>query len=143
MTKVDLETRTEGGYVIPKGIRVYEIAGPLFFGAAKTAMETLETVGSDARVVILQMRSVPVIDATGVIALESILDRMHRAHRKVILCGMVPQVATLLGRAGIKRIPGRLAFAPDLDTALSMALVHDARSGLATPAAGTVTQSPA
>ncbi|HEX2691946.1 MAG TPA: hypothetical protein VHN14_35295, partial [Kofleriaceae bacterium] len=46
---------------------------------------------------------------------------------KVIFAGLTPEVASLLDRAGIKRAPGRLAYAPDLETAISMAIVHAAR----------------
>ncbi len=145
-TRVTLDSTVEQQYEVPKGVRVYEIAGPMFFGAAKTAMETLDTVGSETRIMILAMRNVPVMDATGLVALETMLDRLHRSNRKVILAGLQPEVSGLISRAGIKRIPGRLAFAPDVETALSMAIVHEARLGqttqsntLATPPAGTST----
>jgi sulfate permease, SulP family len=128
LSRVSLDTAAQAAYETPKEIRVYEIAGPMFFGAAKTAMETLDTVGSEARTVILSMKAVPVIDATGMVALETILDRLHRSHRQVILAALQAQPADLLERAGIRRVPGRLAFAPDVDTAISMALVHHARA---------------
>jgi SulP family sulfate permease len=128
LSRVSLDTAAQAAYDTPKEIRVYEIAGPMFFGAAKTAMETLDTVGSEARTVILSMKAVPVIDATGMVALETILDRLHRSHRQVILAALQPQPADLLERAGIRRVPGRLAFAPDVDTAISMALVQHARA---------------
>lgn len=128
MTKVTLDTTMAEKVDVPPGVRLYEISGPLFFGAANVAMETLETVGSDARVVVLSMRNVGVVDATGLVALTSILDRLHRGNRKVILVGLQREPAELLERAGIKRDPGRLAFAPDLETALSMAIVHAART---------------
>src|SRR5262249_47307765 len=84
LTKVDLEQRTETGVEVPAGIRLYEIAGPMFFGAAKTAMEALHTVGDQDHTVILDMRHVPTMDATGLVALESLLDRLHRSKIKVI-----------------------------------------------------------
>jgi SulP family sulfate permease len=139
ITKVSLDTRITHEHDMPPGVHLYEIAGPLFFGAARTAMETLETVGSDARVVILSMGSVPVMDATGLVALESIFDRLHRSRRKVIVCGLQAEVAELFARAGIKRRAGRLAFAPDVDTALSMAIIHDARTSSTPSPAPTVT----
>ena len=96
LTKVELDTSISHDYYTPPGVRVYEIAGPMFFGAAKTAMEAFETVGSDAKVVILELSNVPVIDATGLVALETILDRLQRSQRKVILCGPQPNVAAKL-----------------------------------------------
>ena len=73
------------------------------------------------------MHNVPVMDATGMVALETILDRLNRSHRKVIIAGLQPEPTAVLAKAGIKRVPGKLAFAPDLETALSMAIVHEAR----------------
>jgi anti-anti-sigma regulatory factor len=64
---------------------------------------------------------------TGLVALESMLDRLFRSRIKVIFAGLTPEVADLLDRAGIKRAPGRLAYAPDVETAISMAIVHAAR----------------
>ena len=128
MTKVTLDTTIAEKIDIPRGVRLYEISGPLFFGAANVAMETLETVGSEAQVIVLSMRHVDVIDATGLVALTSILDRLNRGNRKVILVGLQPEPAALIERAGIKRLPGRVAFAPDLETAISMAIVHSARA---------------
>ncbi len=127
LTKVTLDTTTPQNIEVPPGVRLYEISGPLFFGAANVAMETLETVGNDARVIVLSMRHVDVVDATGLVALTSILDRLNRGNLKVILVGLQPEPAALLERAGIKRSPGKLAFAPDLETGLSMAIVHAAR----------------
>jgi sulfate permease, SulP family len=133
MTRVSLEPPRLPAFEMPPGIKVYEIAGPMFFGAAKTAMATLDTVDRDARIVILVMKYVPNIDATGLVAFESVLDRLNRSGRKVILAGVQPEVAEVLERAGIKRKPGMLAYAPDLETAASMAIVHTARTGSGSP----------
>ncbi len=129
LTRITLDTSTADRLATPPGVRLYEIAGPMFFGAATVAMEALDNVGSDAETVIVSLRRVDVMDATGLVALESIVDRLRRSGRKVILCGLGPEVAALVDRAGIKRIPGELAFAPDVDTAVSMAIVHTARAG--------------
>jgi SulP family sulfate permease len=141
LTKVTLDTTAPEHFEMPAGVRIYDIAGPMFFGAANLALSTLETVGNDAKVVIINMRHVPVIDATGLVALEGVLDQLHRAHRKTILVGLQPGVAHSFDLAGIKRMPGRIAYAPDVETAISMAIVHEARGGPATPPAGTPTVS--
>lgn len=128
ITKVTLASDRPHEIGMPPGVRLYEINGPLFFGAANVAMETLETIGNDADVVVLSMARVDVMDATGMVALESMLDRLQRSGKKVILAGMRAELVALLERAGIKRVAGNLAYAPDVDTALSMAIVHTARS---------------
>jgi SulP family sulfate permease len=129
LTTVDLETRTDKGVSVPKGIRLYEIAGPLFFGAAKTAMELLHTVGGEDHTCIIDMQHVPVIDATGLVALESTVARLERSHVKVIFAGLSPTVSEKFDKAGIKREPGKIAYAPDVETAISMAMIHAARIG--------------
>ena len=129
-TTVQLESPQELGLSVelPPGVRLYEIAGPMFFGAAKSAMEVIATVGSGSdHTFVLNMQHVPTIDVTGLVALESMLDRLFRSRIKVIFAGLTPEVADLLDRAGIKRAPGRLAYAPDVETAISMAIVHAAR----------------
>ncbi len=131
LTKAELETPAQLAIDVPRGIRVYEIQGPLFFGAAKSAMEALHRVGDDDHTYILDMRLVPTMDATGLVALESVLDRLHRSKIKVIFAGLAPEVNDILNRAGIKREMGKIAYAPDVETAVSMAIVHAARVGKA------------
>jgi SulP family sulfate permease len=129
-TTVELESPQELGLGIelPPGVRLYEVAGPMFFGAAKSAMEVIATVGRGSdHTFVLNMQHVPTIDVTGLVALESVLDRLFRSRIKVIFAGLAPEVAQMLDRAGIKREPGRLAYAPDVETAISMAIVHAAR----------------
>jgi SulP family sulfate permease len=136
ITELTLDTDTVRRLELPDGVRLYEIAGPLFFGAAQRAMETLDFTdgGRNRRLsVILNLERVPVMDATGLVALETALDKLKRSGHKVILSGAQPTVAALLERAGIKREPGRLALAPDVESALSMAIVHQARESQIAP----------
>ena len=127
LTKVVLDTRSTSSYDLPPGVRLYVVAGPLFFGAAKSAMAALHSAGGGGGTLILSMEHVPTIDATGLVAVESVLDHLLRSKTKVILSGLQPEIADLLDRAGIKRIPGKLAIAPDVETAISMAIVHSAQ----------------
>jgi SulP family sulfate permease len=127
LTKAELEEPAELKVDVPPGVRVYEIAGPLFFGAAKSAMEVLHTVGDKDHTYVLDMKAVPTIDATGLVALESVLDRLRRSKIKVIFAGLAPEISEVLDRAGIKREAGKIAYAPDVETAISMAIVHAAR----------------
>ncbi|HEX4422035.1 MAG TPA: C4-dicarboxylic acid transporter DauA [Kofleriaceae bacterium] len=138
-TTVALESPQELGLAVelPPGVRLYEVAGPMFFGAAKSAMEVIAAVGRGTdHTFVFNMQHVPTIDVTGLVALESVLDRLFRLRIKVIFAGLAPEVSSMLDRAGIKRAPGRLAYAPDIETAISMAIVHAARIGtLESPAA--------
>ncbi|MBX3154360.1 MAG: C4-dicarboxylic acid transporter DauA [Deltaproteobacteria bacterium] len=142
LTRANLRSVTDTKVEVPDGVRVYELAGPLFFGAAKTAMEALHTAGGTDHTVILAMQHVPTMDATGLVALESALDRLHRSKVKVIFAGLTSEVHDILDRAGIKRSPGRLAYAPDVDTAISMAIVHAARLAPPLPAPSQASRPP-
>lgn len=127
LTKVVLDTRSSSHYDLPPGVRLYVVAGPLFFGAAKSAMAALVAAGGKGDILILSMEHVPTIDATGLVAIESAIDQLLRSKTKIILSGLQPEIAELLERAGVKRLPGKLAIAPDVETAISMAIVHEAR----------------
>ncbi len=119
-------------FTVPPGVRVYEVAGPLFFGAAKTAMEAIHTASGGENLdhtVIVSMQNVPTMDATGLVALESVLDRLKRSKVKVIFAGVTTEVHDIMKEAGIERVPGQIAYAPDVETAVSMAIVHAARTG--------------
>jgi SulP family sulfate permease len=107
---------------LPPATVLYEVAGPLFFGAAQKAMSALQQItGSGVRRVILDLRSVPALDATGLINLESAVARLRGAGIFVVLAGVQPQPMRALVRAGWRNRPGALAirrgFAAGLDAA--------------------------
>lgn len=87
---------------LPPNTMLYEIAGPLFFGAAQKAMSTFNAIGQNTKVVILYIGSVPLIDATGVVSLESVLTLLKKKGVFVIISGVRRQPGTALARAGIK-----------------------------------------
>jgi sulfate permease, SulP family len=101
-----------------KGVMVYEIAGALFFGAAEKAIETITSVRGDTRAIVLKMDAVPVIDITGLVALESAIDKLARAHIFVAMAGVRPGPRAVLERAGLRDEPGKLAICSDGDEAL-------------------------
>ncbi|MBK9177463.1 MAG: STAS domain-containing protein [Flavobacteriales bacterium] len=86
---------------IPKGVLVYEINGPLFFGAAQTFVDTLKTIGDGHRMLILRMRHVPFIDATGLHRLHDIIQTLRKRKVDVQLVEVMPEVRGALLRAGI------------------------------------------
>jgi len=118
--KLLAEDTEETVRVLPEGVTVYEIAGPLFFGAAQNAMGAFETVGGSARVVVLSLGKVPVIDATGLVALESTLDRLAGAHKEVVLAGPLPHPRAVFERARLSDHHQHLHLAADLDKAIAL-----------------------
>lgn len=108
---------------LPPGVIVYEISGPLFFGAAHKAMSTVQLVASDIRVVVLDMSDVDTMDVTGLVALESALSVLQSRGARVVLSGLRPQPGGLLEKADLAReyavhlcanSEDALAFATDL-----------------------------
>jgi sulfate permease, SulP family len=116
--------REEGGetsWRIPAGVALYEIAGPLFFGAAQKAMGAVATIGDDVKVVVLGLGRVPVIDATGLVALESALDRLRRVRKFVIIAGPLPEPRRIFERAQLEANLDHVLFSPSLEQALEIA----------------------
>jgi sulfate permease, SulP family len=129
LSETKLDTGTMARLEMPDGVKLYEIAGPLFFGAAQRAMSAFDRVSNSRDAIILYLGQVPAIDATGLVALETTVDKLKRKGHKVILAGMRRQVADVVARsAELKVVRGKLAIAPDLDAALSLALIHTVRT---------------
>jgi SulP family sulfate permease len=105
----------------PPGVVVYRVAGPLFFGAAAKAMGALRTVSPGVRAVVLDLRAVPVIDATGLVNLGSAVERLRREGVFVALGGVGPQPMRALVRAGWRNQPGEVVIRRDLGRALTAA----------------------
>ena len=106
---------------LPRGVVVYNVDGPLFFGAANRAMEALHEIADRAKVVILRLDGVPAMDATGLVALESALERLRGNRALAIISGALPQPRSVLDRAGIGEQEGRLLIKPDFAGALDAA----------------------
>jgi SulP family sulfate permease len=117
-------TRRDLREPLPPGVVLYEINGPLFFGAAQKAMSALETVEHDVKVVILDMAAVPAIDATGLVALESAIARLNEDGVKVILAGVGGQTLRALARAGWRNRKGRLRIFASFERAVERAREH-------------------
>ena len=109
---------------LPRDTVLYEVNGPLFFGAAEMAMDAFKAIGARMRVLILQMASVPAMDITGLVALESALLRLRQQGVFTILTGVRPQPAGVLHKAGLQEEPGRLQFCATLEEAVATASAH-------------------
>jgi sulfate permease, SulP family len=112
---------------LPEGVVLYEVAGPLFFGAAEKAATALSLVSSRVSIVILDLAGVPVIDATGMVALESAISKLQATGVMVVLADCKPQPMDLIRKAGIRDEPGKLAMCKTLGEAemLSRLLNHE------------------
>ena len=107
--------------VVPKGVTVYEIAGPLFFGAAQKAMGAIQTAGVGARVIVLALGRVPSIDATGLVALESALERLRSTKTMVVIAGPLPEPRRVFEKAKLEALHEHVFLADTLDEGLQLA----------------------
>jgi len=101
---------------LTEGISVYEINGPFFFGAANKYKEVLKEVGIKSNVLILRMRNVPFIDATGMHNFKEVLKTLNHYKVKVILSGVRQSVYDELIISGIEHyIPKELIYSSYAD----------------------------
>jgi SulP family sulfate permease len=89
------------GVSIPRGVVVYGIEGPLFFGAAEKLERTLAHIQRPATTLVLRLNQVPFVDATGILAIEEIVSDFLRHGANVILSEVRPNVLRKLDRAGV------------------------------------------
>jgi SulP family sulfate permease len=113
---------------LPREAMLYEVNGPLFFGAAETAMDAFKAIGTRPKVLILYLGAVPAMDVTGLVALESALGRLKQQGVFCIIAGPRPQPLSVLTKAGVRDEPGRLQIVASLDEAAAAARAHVARS---------------
>lgn len=73
---------------IPKEISIYDINGPMFFGAAHNALKTLISIEDDIKVVIVNMKNVTMMDMTSLVAFKSIIDNFKSNNKELIICGL-------------------------------------------------------
>jgi sulfate permease, SulP family len=114
---------------LPKDVMLYEVNGPLFFGAAETAMDAFKAIGQRPRALILYLGAVPAMDVTGLVALESALARLKQQGVACVIAGLRPQPASVLQKAGVKDDPGHLHIVETLDEAAAIAEAIPGKSG--------------
>ena len=103
---------------LPEGVRLYEVSGSLFFGAAEKAMSALHDIGARPRAVIINIEGVTVMDVSGLVALDSAIERLRSGGVLVAVAGVHGQPALLMRRAGLRNIPGKLLLSASLPQAL-------------------------
>jgi SulP family sulfate permease len=106
---------------IPDYVAVIRIHGPFLFGTTEKLSIVSDNVERLAPIVILRLRNMSAIDATGLLALEDFADKLHAAGRHLILCGARLQPAMFMGRAEFERHIGRENMCPHIAAALDRA----------------------
>jgi sulfate permease, SulP family len=109
---------------VPKGVEVYEINGPFFFGAAEKFKDTLSEVSRKPKVLIVRMRNVPAIDSTAMHALRDLVRRTRKDGTMVLLSDVPRQPRVALERSGLLAEIGGDNVCADIDQALERARLH-------------------
>ncbi|HJU87496.1 MAG TPA: sulfate permease [Gemmatimonadota bacterium] len=106
---------------LPHGVEVFQVHGTLFFGAASKFKDAMRRVEKPPRVLILRLREVLAIDATGLRALEDVLDKARADGTQVIMTGVQAQPRAVLARAGILERVGEENVVADFRSAVERA----------------------
>jgi SulP family sulfate permease len=118
---------------IPKGVEVYEINGPFFFGAAETFKDTLGRIARKPKVLIIRMRNVPAIDSTGMHALKDLVHRTRGDGTLVLISDIHTQPRIALGKSAVAEEIGEENIFESLDDALDHARRHLGLSAVPRP----------
>jgi SulP family sulfate permease len=129
---------------IPEYVSVVRIHGPFLFGAAEKLSAITDHIEELTPVVILRLRNMTAIDATGLLALEDLADKLHATGRILILCGARPQPAKLMQQAEFEKHVGRENICPHIKEALDKAkALYEGSRGARGQSAGEVAHGPA
>jgi SulP family sulfate permease len=107
------------GKNIPKGVLIFEIDGPFFFGAASKFKDAIRFVGKTTDVLILRLRKVPAIDSTGIATLEDFYYDCKKRSTILILSGLHAQPMFACERAGLLDKIGEINIRGNIDDALN------------------------
>lgn len=117
------------GKDIPDYAVVYRVHGPFLFGTTDKFAEILDNLDTLPPIVILRLRNMTAIDATGLGAIEELADRVHSSGRHLLLCGARQQPAELMKQAEFERHVGRDNICPSITDAIARAArIHQSPS---------------
>ena len=106
---------------IPDYVRIFRIHGPFLFGATEKIAAIEDQLDHLPPIVVLRLRNMTAIDATGLKALEDVADRLHQSGRTLILCGAREQPAELMRRSEFEERVGAENICPNVEEALARA----------------------
>ena len=114
---------------LPKGVEVYEIDGPFFFGVANKFDDVMREIGERAQIRIIRMRKVPFIDATGLNNLQNLCKNSRREKIQVILSGVNGNVRAKVENSKIPDIIGEENICSNIHLAVDRATVLSEKMG--------------
>ena len=113
---------------IPDYVRIFRIHGPFLFGVTDKLDMVSDRLDALPPIVVMRLRNMTAIDATGLQAIENLAEKLHGSGRTLLLCGAREQPARLMHQAGFEAHVGRENIVEHVQAALDRARVlHDAR----------------
>lgn len=109
---------------LPKGVEVYEIDGPFFFGVASKFDDIMHNMGDKPKIRIIRMRKVPFMDSTGLHNLENLFRLSQAEHIHMILSGVNEHVRRVLVKSGFDKKIGTENICSNINEAVAKA--HEA-----------------
>jgi SulP family sulfate permease len=106
---------------IPANVTILRIHGPFLFGTTDKLAEATKDMAQFADVVILRLRNMTALDATGIHALEQFTDRLHKAGKTLLLCGAREQPSRLISQSDFQKHLGAENVLPHVQAALARA----------------------
>ena len=107
---------------LPDTVIAYKIKGPMFFGVAQTALKILLTTQSKIETVILDMKEVPIMDMTGLVAMESIIKNFKQKGILLIITNLKPRIKTKFNKIGIRYTENEIEFYRRLEDGFEKAI---------------------
>jgi SulP family sulfate permease len=104
---------------VPPHVSILRIHGPLLFGTTKKLTDATRDIEAYNHIVILRLRDMTALDATGIHAIEQLYDRLLASGRLLLLCGALPQPARLLAASHFVKRLGAANVLPGIDAALA------------------------
>jgi len=109
------------GRILPPYISLLRIHGPFLFGTTEKLVDSTANLEAFAPIVVLRLRNMTAIDASGIHAIESFAQRLRRSGRTLLLCGAMEQPSRLLAQSRFLDLVGRENILPNIQAALDRA----------------------
>jgi sulfate permease, SulP family len=104
---------------IPSNVTILRIHGPFLFGATEKLADATKDLAKFGDVVILRLRNMTALDATGIHALEQFSERLHKTGKTLLLCGARDQPSQLISRSDFQKRLGPENVLPNIQAALA------------------------
>lgn len=123
--RLQRELALDGLNVLPPDVLVYSVEGPFFFAAVEAFQHALSTTRSDPRVLVIRLRHVPFIDATGLQTLEEVVEQLRARNVAVVFTEVNDRVLTKMRRMGLLKRVGEDNVVPTLAQAIARLTAAD------------------